>query len=266
MIVKSKLKFKDNKDNNNTLKLPKHIEKQTSNDLVKEDNKANDSSWYIVEFLEDLQGPISLIDSRTGCRPMFPESGKPLLKYITSKDDNWFVEPQGIDEVLLVHHRESNVISLKTSYGKLISSDSLGMLTFGKEAVGITEEWIPELVTEGHGIRIAFKNKVYGGYLLIDNNKKILRADSDEPDQGFLVLAQRKYKKTTLKRDEKQDQQKLSLDEILMFEKNQENLLQNSRNKHLDLNLNELEQANNEGRLREEFLERRIRKKHDPYC
>lgn len=266
MIIKSKLKFKGAVSNSSKNHTRGH-HKAKKDDQAKEEIKTEDSKWCKVEFLEDLQGPATLVDTNIGCLLVFPESGKPLLRPVEIQNGTTPIEPQNIDELLVLHHREANAISLKTSYGKLISSDSLGTLICTKEAVGVTEEWFPELVMTDQGTRIALKNKAYGTYLHVDKVKRILRADGDEPGTGLLISAQKKYMKTFKKNEEKRDHQLTSNQEILTFEKDQRNLLQSSSNNEcIDLDLNELEQANSEGRLRERMLERRIRRKHDPYC
>lgn len=100
---------------------------------------------------------------------------------------------------------QPGVFGLKTWYGKYVSVSSKSpVIDFEREAIGPTEEWIPEFVlVTNDDCHVAFKSKFNGKYLAFTGVKF---HTTDEKDDGlFIVRVQYEKRQAQRAKYEKKD-------------------------------------------------------------
>lgn len=273
-IKPSKLIFKNSKNKTNTSKdfrnkriisIDEFIVKPKREKIVSEPSF---TKWIQVVNEKDMQGPLFLLQRILATNNSsenvyyslhFQEDGSIIQDILES--ENELPEPNNASQIVIGQSMKSGILCLKTPYNKYISSDSHGVVTMNREAIGSQEEWIPIFDNN----LVSFQHKLFQKFLSYDQNTRVLSADSDsiEYNQLFIVQCQEKYKiqlSSTNNVSTHSNSIQYELDQIRRYQSWQDGKLR------LDTETSDLEKAKERGKLHECLLERRLKMKSDKYC
>lgn len=248
-------------------------EKEETLVLPKEITSLPDEGWTKATDLEDFLGPIIFIipgDSFSLLK--ISEEGGNLSLESSPNDDGIPDGPETTANVLVGQNLIPQVFCFKSSFGKYLTTDSLGQVTCNKDAVNPLAEWT--LILKPEGVSLESVNQKF---LSFDPETGRLRCDSETIgfNETFIVKCQADRKKLRL--IEKYKTERLatsksssSQQELNLLEENESKKMQSfgwGRSKGKSSSESkDLKRAADDGNLRETLLERRIKSKHDPFC
>ena len=245
--------------------------------IVVEEDPTPINAWSLVDGIKDIHGPIVLYCQGSDRLLACASAGGRLsaMPLDASSFDDLF-EPSDVSLIFLGHPAASSPkdrITLKSSHGRFFSSDPHGEVLACREAVGPCEEWTLE---ESGGQSFRLCNRATGWYLSLCGED--VRADVHEagPMETFLLKCQTIHKArkqssgpqqlTTL--DSQKSLRHLEEEESRRYQSWKPQTLSTSKpsTAYIDEERLSLEKADKEGRLRETLLDRRMKRKHDPFC
>lgn len=211
--------------------------------------------WIFANTTDDLMGPLVLFSGNNLISVR--ESGQIFYDEINEQIDNF--EPTEVAQVVIGKMFLPGAFCLQSAYMRYFSSDQIGKVSATKEAVGTSERWTPEYLSNGV---FAFKS-AFDKFLSFDLREG-LRADAVAIGEyeEFRVKCQarevwKRQKKQAAPVDtSKEDEEGAELEALRRARAIAPGRLQSK----------ELEEAAKGGKLHEALLDQRIKKKHDKYC
>ncbi|KAG2226907.1 hypothetical protein INT45_010186, partial [Circinella minor] len=223
----------------------------------------SDEGWVRADELDDLVGPLFITHPSDPPICFTADEDDRLLAYpIPENSQN---EPFIVNQVFVGARLigTSNTFTFKSSNGKYLSSDKIGVVSVDREAISGLEEWEPTLTDAG----FAFKN-THGKFLMVDEiagGGFKIRADSEDVGfcETFRVYCQARFKRKARqeKKKAKKEGSVNELDNIKKFQSWGGGRVHMSRE-----DKRKLKEARGEGRLAEAMLDRRAQVKSDRYC
>lgn len=273
-IKPSKLTFKNSKNKTNTSDDIRNKRVVSTDELIVESKREkivsepSSTKWMQVVHEKDIRGPLFLLQriatTNNSSKDIyyslhFQEDGS--ITQDTFESENGLPEPNNALQIIVGQWMGSDILTLKTPYNKYISSDSHGIITMNREAIGSQEEWIPIFDNN----LVSFQHKIFQKFLSYDPNIRTLSADSDNIgcNESFIVQYQEKYNSQISSTDNVSTHSnplQYELDQIRRYQSWQDRRLR------LDTETRDLKKAKDQGKLHESLLERRIKMKSDKYC
>ncbi|ORX89564.1 hypothetical protein K493DRAFT_302228 [Basidiobolus meristosporus CBS 931.73] len=252
-IKSNKLSFKGDPE--------KKKKKKRKNKEVEEEieSTTNDSGWVFVDKLDELVGPIFILFNGEPVRCLRTNDREEILSQ-PQEQPIAEIEPDQVHQVFVGRRVPgSDAFTFKSSAGKYLSCDKVGVLSIDSEAVGPQENWTPILRDDG----ISFQN-VHGKYLSIEEAGGKLRGDSEEIRfcEVFRVKCQASArKKVKTKEKGVQNSTEAEYHNIRRFQSwGLGRVVLSKEDK------SELKKAKKEGNFSETLLDRRSKLKSDRYC
>lgn len=270
----SKLTFKDSKNKTNNSDDIKNKRIISTDEFIITPKRERiiseplSTKWIQVGHVKDIQGPLFLLQRISTTNDSskniyyslhFQEDGSIIQDIFES--ENGLPEPNNASQIVVGQWMKSDILYLKTPYNKYISSDSHGIVTMNREAIGSQEEWIPIFDND----LVSFQHKIFQKFLSYDSTTRTLHANSDNigHNESFIVQCQEKYKiqiSSTNNASTYSNTLQYELDQIRRYQSWQDRKLR------LDTETKDLKRAKEQGKLHESLLERRIKMKSDKYC
>ncbi|KAK9708712.1 hypothetical protein K7432_009474 [Basidiobolus ranarum] len=253
-IKSNKLSFKGESEK-------KKKKKRKSKEITEETESSvnTDSGWVFTENLDELVGPIFILFNGEPPRCIRTNDKEEIVSQIQEKPIAE-VEPEQVHHVFVGRRVPgSEGFTFKSSTGKYLSCDKVGVLSIDSEAVGPQESWTPILREDG----VAFQN-VHGKYLSIEESSGKLRGDAE--DIRFCEVFRVKCQAAVRRKDKVKSQTNQSSTEVEFHNIRRFQSWGLGRVKLSEDDVTELKKAKKEGNFSETLLDRRAKIKSDRYC
>ncbi|GAA96737.1 uncharacterized protein L969DRAFT_97087 [Mixia osmundae IAM 14324] len=236
--------------------------------------------WMDMPSTYDAIGPLYIINEASQpptCLAVNVTINQRVHPHALTDSDLHTAEPKDISHVWVCTRipDSDDKVTLRTSNGRFLAVDEVGVISADREARGLQEEWTLEAAgPEGSG-QAAFKG-AYGKYLSFDEvagGKLEIRGDSDTLDaqETLLIRMQAEYRyKRGMLDDKKPRKDGLTVIKDVKGAENSNIMKYQARGAGrlvgTDMSKKELRQARDEGTLHETMLDKRMKIKSDRYC
>ncbi|PJF19396.1 hypothetical protein PSACC_00880 [Paramicrosporidium saccamoebae] len=153
-----------------------NIDKSGRNKVTGEVN--GPKGWATAEHVSELNGPLVLIAMDDVPLVLCCDEGGLVTSKAASElqlsSEATQVEPNDTLQVFVGQSLIPGQYSLKSAFGKYLTSDSVGKVAGNRDAVGPSEEWVPMKVDGGFALQ-----NIHGRYLSVDRESGKVRADSE---------------------------------------------------------------------------------------
>jgi len=241
--------------------------KRLAFDIAKVEEDEVREGWDVVEIVSELNGYlifVSLLEDIPSMITVSEESALAVQKceFLGLNSELDKLEPLEPTQFLIGRSHLPGIYCLKTAYGKYISSDSKGRVYATREAVGASEGW-EVIKLDIKEISWVFVSKATGMILTVEEGglKTVKSGGMYSEGQKFHLRCQAATKPTLKAKAFKEERIIGDLAQLEATEAKRFQSYSFSKTTKRDL-----EMAEEEGRLRERLVERRVKTKHDPFC